>query len=114
MSDWELPNVKVQVDTLALVKPPIFVLSLTLVVAVTSAGLFFWNNPIGYLIALGASILGGVTALQDQKRRGHPSYVTLAWFTPALRVVRYFVLAVTLAHVAQLAIAAAKGSGLFW
>jgi hypothetical protein len=114
MSDWELPSVAVQVDTSGLVKPPSLSLLLALFVALTSAGLFFWNSAIGYIIAVGASILGGITALQDQKRRGHPSYVTLSWFMPALRVLRYFVLAITLAHVAKLAIAAAKGSSIFW
>lgn len=114
MSDWEIPTIEVQVDSSGLVRPPILYLVITLVTALASAGAVAFNSAVGYLVAVGASILGGVTGLQDQKRRGHPSYVTLSWFTPALRVVRYFVLAITLLHVARLAIAAAKGSGLFW
>lgn len=114
MSDWEIPTIEVQVDNSGLVRPPIPFLVITLVMALASAGTVVFNSAVGYLVAVGASILGGVTGLQDQKRRGHPSYVTLSWFMPALRVVRYFVLATTLMHVVRLAIAAAKGSGLFW
>ena len=114
MTDWQAGGIEVQVDTAGLVKPPVALLVSTVVVAVASASSAFVNSAIGYFVAVCASILGGVTALQDQKRRGHPSYVTLNWFAPLLRIVRYLILLVTLIHVAQLAIAAAEGSGLFW
>jgi hypothetical protein len=114
MSDWETEQVGVQVDGTGLVKPPIFFLGVTLGVALLSAGSYLFNSAIGYLIAVLASIFGGVTALQDQRRRAHPSYVTLSWFKPSLQGVRYLILAITIAHVARLAILAAKGSGVLF
>jgi len=114
MSDWETEQVGVQVDGTGLVKPPVLFLGITLVVALFSAGSYFLNSAVGYLIAVVASVLGGVTALQDQRRRAHPSYVTLAWFKPSLQGVRYLILAITIAHVARLAILAAKGSGVLF
>ena len=114
MSDFQTTEYEVQIDDHGLVKPPTLYLLVTLGVALVSAGSYFFNSAIGYLIAVVASILGGVTALQDQKRRAHPSYVTLSWFKPSLQVVRYFILAVTIAHVARLAILAAKGSGILF
>lgn len=114
MSDWDLPSVEVQVDSTALVKPPTPALIATIGVALVSGASVVFNSAFGYLIAVVASVLGGFTALQDQKRRGHPSYVTLSWFSPLLRIVRYLILAITLMHVARLAIDAAEGSGLLW
>lgn len=114
MSDFELGGVGVQVDAPSLVKPPVAFLAATFGIAVLSAVCATFNSGIGYLIAVGASILGGVTSLQDQKRQGHPSYVTLGWFKPALRILRYIVLVITLVHVAILAVAAAKGSGILF
>ena len=114
MTDWQAGGLEVQVDAVGLVKPPVALLIATVAVAIGSASLALVNSGVGYLIAVCASILGGVTALQDQKRRGHPSYVTLSWFSPSLRILRYLILVVTLIHVARLAIAAAEGSGLFW
>lgn len=113
MTDWQAGGIDVQVDSGGLVKPPVLSLVATVAVALLSSSLVFFHNALGYFVAVCASILGGVTSLQDQKRRGHPSYVTLNWFTPLLRVIRYFILFVTLVHVARLAIAAAEGSGLF-
>jgi hypothetical protein len=114
MTDFQLEGVGVQVDTQSLVKPPVVFMVLTAAVVVISAACAVFNSGVGYLIAVGASIMGGVTSLQDQKRQAHPSYVTLAWFRPTLRVLRYLVLAVTLLHVTRLAIAAAKGSGVLF
>ena len=114
MSDWETEQVAVQVDGTGLVKPPILLCGITAGIAVLSAGSYFFNSAIGYLIAVLASVLGGVTDLQDQRRRAHPSYVTLSWFKPSLQGVRYLILAITLAHVARLAILAAKGSGVLF
>lgn len=114
MTDWHVNDVSVQVDTQSLVKPPVSLLALALAVAAASFASVVFSSGIGYLLAVGASILGGVTSLQDQKRQGHPSYVTLRWFKPALRSVRYLILAITLLHVARLAIDAAKGSGILF
>lgn len=114
MTDWQTDAVEVQVDAQGLVKPPVPFLILTLVIALASLASVLLSSGVGYLVAVAASIMGGVTALQDQKRRGHPSYVTLQWFTPSLRVARYSILAITLLHVALLAIAAAKGDGILF
>jgi len=114
MSDWQIEQISVQVDDNGLVNPPIPFLVVTVMVALVSVGSYFVNSAIGYLVAVIASILGGVTALQDQKRRAHPSYVTLSWFKPSLQGVRYLILAVTIAHVARLSILAAKGSGILF
>ncbi|NBO54003.1 MAG: hypothetical protein EBU84_05295, partial [Actinobacteria bacterium] len=114
MTDWQAVGIEVQIDTAGLVKPPVSLLAATLSVALISASSALFSSAIGYVVAVCASILGGVTALQDQKRRGHPSYVTLNWFSPSLRIIRYLILLITLIHVARLAIAAAEGSGLFW
>ena len=112
MSDWGTESVAVEVDSHALVKPPVWLLAGTLAIAVLSCVSALWNSQWGYLIAVLASILGGFTALQDQKRRGHPSYVILGWWRPSLRTVRYTVLAVALLHVALLAIDASRGGGI--
>ena len=114
MSDWQIEDLNVQVDDNGLVNPPVPFLIVTVMVALVSVGSYFVNSAIGYLVAVIASILGGVTALQDQKRRAHPSYVTLSWFKPSLQGVRYLILAVTIAHVARLSILAAKGSGILF
>jgi len=114
VTDWQVNDVSVQVDTQSLVKPPVPLLALALAVAAASLASVVFSSGIGYLLAVGASILGGVTSLQDQKRQGHPSYVTLSWFKPALRRVRYLILAITLLHVARLAVDAAKGSAILF
>ena len=111
MDDLQIDTFAVSVDVQSLVKPPISFLFGTLGVALLSSASFFINNALGYLIAVVASIIGGVTALQDQKRQGSPNYVTLQWFRPTLQVVRYLILAITIAHVLRLALAAAKGGG---
>jgi hypothetical protein len=114
MTDWQIGDVEVQVDSQGLVKPPVALLIVTAGIAFTSVASAALSSGVGYLVAVAASIMGGVTALQDQKRRGHPSYVTLQWFSPALRLARYFILVVTLFHVALLAIASAKGDGILF
>jgi hypothetical protein len=114
MTDWQTGDVDVQVDSQGLVKPPALFLFVTVAVALASLAIVFFSSGVGYLVAVGASIMGGVTALQDQKRRGHPSYVTLQWFKPALQVVRYLILAITLMHVVLLAVSAAKGDGILF
>ena len=115
MSDWQIEAISVQVDDHGLVMPPVSFLVFTLIVALVSAGSYFVvHHAIGYLVAVIASVLSGVTTLQDQKRRAHPSYVTLSWFKPSLRGIRYLILAVTLAHVAKLSYLASKGSGILF
>lgn len=112
MSDWGTESIAVEVDSHALVKPPVWLLAGTLSVAALSCGAALWDSQWGYVIAVVASVMGGFTALQDQKRRGHPSYVMFGWWQPSLRAVRYTVLAVALLHVALLAIDASRGGGI--
>jgi len=114
MTDFGIDQFGVQVDAPSLVKPPIPALALAVVAALASLSCLMLSSGLGYLIAVGASIIGGVASLQDQKRQGHPSYVTLSWFGPGLRTVRYLILAITLLHVAVLAIDATKGSGILF
>lgn len=113
MADWQAGELNVQVDTSGLVRPPLGLLVATVVAAVASVLLGALSGALGYVVAVAASILGGVTALQDQKRRGHPSYITLSWFSLSLRLLRYTILLITLFQVARLAISASKGGGLF-
>lgn len=114
MDDLQIDGFEVSVDVQALVKPPVPFLIGTLVVALVSGASFFVNSQLGYLIAVAASILGGVTALQDQKRQGNSNYVTLQWFRPSLQVVRYLILVIAIAHVGRLAILVAKGGGILF
>lgn len=110
--DWGNDSTSFEVESGALVRPPLTLLSVTLAVAVVSALMATWSSQGGYLVAVLASIAGGFTALQDQKRRGHPSYVILSWWRPALRVTRFGVLGVALLHVVLLAIDASRGGGI--
>jgi len=112
VTDWGTESVVVEVDSSGLVKPPVLLLAVTLAIAVVSGVSARWDSQWGYVIAVLASITGGFTALQDQKRRGHPSYVMFGWWHPSLRAVRYAVLAVALLHVALLAIDASRGGGV--
>ena len=114
MSDFGIDDIGIQVDAPSLVKPPIFALTCAVAAALVSLMCLMLSSGLGYLVAVGASIIGGVASLQDQKRQGHPSYVTLSWFGPGLRTVRYLILVITLLHVARLAIDATKGSGILF
>lgn len=110
--DWGNESTDVEVDASGLVRPPFLLLTVTFGIAAIAATLAAWSSQIGYLVAVVASIAGGYTALRDQKRRGHPSYVILGWWRPALLVVRFGVLGVALVHVALLAIDASRGGGI--
>jgi hypothetical protein len=110
--DWGNESTTIEVESGDLVRPPLILLSVTFVIAVVSALMAAWSSQVGYLVAVAASIAGGCTALQDQKRRGHPSYLILSWWRPALRVTRFGVLGVAMLHVALLAIDASRGGGI--
>ena len=62
MSDWQIEQISVQVDDNGLVNPPVPFLVVTVMVALVSVGSYFVNSAIGYLVAVIASRLGGVTA----------------------------------------------------
>ena len=114
MTDWMTTDPVFGADSSStLVKPPILFLGATAAVAVASFALFFLNNTIGYGFAVLASLFGGFTALQDQKRRGNSNYISLGWFRSGLRSVRFAIVAIAFAHIFALAINAANGGGLF-
>ena len=101
MTDWMTTDTAFEADSSStLVKPPILFLGATAAVAVAS-------------FAVLASLFGGFTALQDQKRRGNSNYISLGWFRSGLRSVRFAIVAIAFAHIFALAINAANGGGLF-
>jgi len=110
--DWGNESTAAEVDSSGLVRPPFLLLTVTFGVAVIAAALAAWDSQVGYLVAVVASVAGGYTALQDQKRRGHPSYVIIGWWRSALLIVRFGVLGVALVHVVLLAIDASRGGGI--
>ena len=114
VTDWMTTDTAFEADSSStLVKPPILFLGVTAAVAIVSLASFFFNNSIGYGFAVLASLVGGFTALQDQKRRGNSNYVSLGWFRSGLRGVRFAIVAIAFAHIVALAINAANGGGLF-
>lgn len=112
MTDWESDTYVVETDQSDLVKPPILLMVTTGVVALLSLGLVLVSSHAGYLVAVIASVIGGIANLQDQKRRGDSNYIILDWFKPTLRSVRYFVLLVAVIQIAILAVNAANGGGI--
>ena len=96
-----------------LINPPRLLLGATVAAAFVSFGLLFLDSTIGYGVAVFASLLGGFTTLKDLKRRGNSNYRHLDWFRPGLRIVKFIVLAIAIAHVAILANNAANGGSLF-
>ena len=114
VTDWMTTDTAFEADSSStLVKPPILFLGMTAAVAIASLAFFFFNNTIGYGFAVLASLVGGFTALQDQKKRGNSNYISLGWFRSSLRSVRFAIVAIAIAHIVALAINAANGGGLF-
>lgn len=110
--DWMGADFGVQLDSSELVQPPRVGVLVTLVAALISLALVFVDPRIGYLAAVIASSVGGFTAVSDQKKRADSNYVSYSWFTPTLRVTRYFALIVALINIAVLAIEIARGGSL--
>jgi len=114
VSEWQNTETAFQTDsTSELVKPPFLLVALTCLVAIISLGLVFVSSTIGYVVAVAASLFGGLTALQDQKLRGNANYISYPSFRPLLRVVRLFTLVIAILHIVVLAIDAANGGGFF-
>lgn len=114
MSEWQNTETAFQSDSISgLVKPPFLLVAVTCLIAIISLGLVFVSSTLGYVVAVAASLIGGLTALQDQKLRGNANYISYPSFRPLLRVVRLFTLAIAILHIVVLAIDAAKGGGFF-
>ena len=108
MADWMNGSVAVQPVSTSLIHPPMEILWSTIALLVLSIVAIPFSNAIGYGLGVVASLLGGVTALLDQKRRANVNYANKDWFSPTLRIVRYVVLTVAFTHIVLLAISAAK------
>ena len=114
MSDWSTADVSYEVDPAnELQKPPLPLLIATAVTTVCSLGLIFMNSTAGYGLTVLASLLGGYTALVDQKRRGSSNYISYESFKNLLRLTRFSIVGIAIAHIVVLAIDAANGGGLF-
>ncbi len=108
MADWMNGSVAVQPTSSALIHPPVEFLWTTVAILILSLVALPISNALGYGLSVVASLTGGVTALLDQKRRADVNYASKDWFAPTLRVIRYAVILVAFAHIALLAISAAK------
>ena len=114
MADWSTSQIAFEADTRsALVKPPLPLLIATGVVSCIAIALLFIDSSFGYGLTVVASLLGGYTALVDQKRSGSANYISDDSFRNILRVIRFAIVAIALAHIAVLAVNASKGGGLF-
>ena len=114
MSDWSTSDVSFEVDPVnEMQKPPIPLLVATAVTTIFALVLIFFNSTAGYGLPVVASLLGGYTALVDQKRRGSSNYISYESFKNLLRVTRFSIVAIAIAHIVVMAIDAANGGGLF-
>ncbi len=114
MSDWSTSDVSFEVDPVnEIQKPPIPLLVATAVTTIFALVLIFFNSTAGYGLTVVASLLGGYTALVDQKRRGSSNYISYESFKNLLRVTRFSIVAIAIAHIVVMAIDAANGGGLF-
>jgi hypothetical protein len=73
----------------------------------------FVDPRFGYLSSVVASLLGGFTAVSDQRKRANSNYESFSWFMPALRATRYFALIVAFINIAVLADEVARGGSLW-
>jgi hypothetical protein len=114
MSDWSTADVSFEVDPAnELQKPPLALLIATAVTTIFALALIFFNSTAGYGLTVVASLLGGFTALVDQKRRGSSNYISYESFKNLLRLTRFSIVAIAVAHIVVMAIDAANGGGLF-
>lgn len=114
LSDWSTADVSFEVDASnELQKPPMPLLIVTAITTICSLGLIFLNSTAGYGLTVLASLLGGYTALVDQKRRGNSNYISYESFRSILRLTRFSIVGIAIAHIVVLAIDAANGGGLF-
>lgn len=114
MSDWSNEQLVFETNDRgsSMVKPPFGLAIATWVVALISCVFLLGersNSSFGYAFTVVASIVGGVTALTDQKRRGNSNYISYDSFRLVLISARYFVVLVAVVHIVRLAINAANG-----
>ena len=110
MSDWQIEGFDVSVDSSGseLVRPPQVLLIVTAAVFALSMASFLFSSAIGYGVSIGASILGSAVIFIDQKRKANPNYVSLGWFSPTIRTLRYAISLLALMHVIRLAVESAR------
>lgn len=115
MNDWSSNDLIFESTdrTTELVKPPFLAVGMTGVVVLLSLLCLLGNSTLGYGVSVIASIMGGVTALIDQKKRADSNYSSYDSFRYSLSIVRFAALAAAVLHIARLAINAANGGGIF-
>ena len=110
LSDLSFEDFDISVDSSGsdLVAPPKMLLGATAGLLVLSVLCIFLNNALGYGLTVIASLLGGVVVFADQKKKASPNYVSIGWFSPGLKIIRYAITAVALVNIALLAIESAR------
>lgn len=110
LSDLAFEDFEISLDSNGsdLIAPPKILLGATAGLLALSILCIFLNNVIGYGLTVVASILGGVVVFADQKKKASPNYVSIGWFSPGLKIIRYTITAVALVNIALLAIESAR------
>jgi hypothetical protein len=110
LSDLTFEDFEISVDSSGsdLVAPPKMLLGVTAGLLVLSVLCIFLDNALGYGLTVVASIMGGVVVFADQKKKASPNYVSIGWFSPGLRIIRFAVTAVALVNIVLLAIESAR------
>lgn len=109
MSDFEFGDLAVAVDRSGeLTQPPTRLLFVAMGLLGASIIAFFTNNALGYAISVLASVVGSAVVFANLQRRADPNYVTLDWFGPVVRIVRFAIMSVAFLHVVKLAIESAR------
>ena len=109
MSDFEFGDLAIAVDRdSALTHPPTRLLFVAVGLLIGSVAAFLFNSAIGYGISVIASVVGSSVVFANLKKRSDPNYVTLDWFAPVVRLVRFLIMGVAFLHVLRLAIESAR------
>jgi len=109
MSDFEFGDLAIAVDREgALTRPPTRMLFAAVVLMAISVVALFFNSGIGYGVSVVASVVGSAVVFTNLKKRSDPNYVTLDWFGPVVRLVRFSIMGVAFLHVLRLAIESAR------
>jgi hypothetical protein len=110
LSDLSFEDFEISVDSSGseLVVPPKPLFWATTGLLGLSVICIFVNNAIGYGVAVIASILGGIVVFADQKKKASSNYVSIGWFSPGVKIIRYTITVVALVNIALLAIESAR------